>query len=511
MKIGFLLLTFILFLSCETKIYKESSSFDSTALLDRKEIINDLQFSGITSVSNITDSTATIFWDHIDGATEYHIYLVEEENPVYYGRAFAPDSSAVLEGLDSDKEYKVLVRVMNQKGILDTNTETQTIITLAEPSDTLTIKRTFPTLVNDIHLEPVFEITGLKIGEEVKLYSDNCFTEVDSIIATSSTITMTSSPLTPDISYQFHVKRTSKVGIDSDCSTEFATYNAMSCPENYLLIDTGENRGVSEFCVMKYEAKAWLDVDADNFVDTGEVDTDGCGESGCTTENWGLTSFKPGSSSQGQPWRMIDIENAQAECQSLGEHYDLISNREWMVIAEDIEKTATNWSSGIVGTGCLFRGNNGLADACGYNFSGVDSGTDAGRDGKSSLDLSSGDEIIDFSGNLTEWVSWGGERDLEVASFTCNDSWSEISIGFCDGLINPIEFLFQNPAGVSEALYTSSMGLGQLEGGSGNVLARGGAYLYNEYAGVFSGSFAHSKNTARSEIGFRCVFRRSNL
>ncbi|MCM0607150.1 MAG: hypothetical protein KA715_13755 [Xanthomonadaceae bacterium] len=106
------------------------------------------------------------------------------------------------------------------------------------------------------------------------------------------------------------------------------------------------------------------------------------------------------------PWNSITAVAAKAKCQSLGAAYDLISNPEWMVIARNVEKVSINWSSGVVGSGCLMSGNCLNGNACSYSTGTSDFGPVAGRNSKASLTLSSGSLIWDFSGNQWEFVDW---------------------------------------------------------------------------------------------------------
>lgn len=505
--LSFSLLTFF---SCETKKYEQGNGNHSLVGSDSK-LISDLKFSGISAVSNVTDSSATITWEKVEEAKEYHILLLEDDSTQLFARVPSEESEFTLINLKSDQIYEIQVKAMDKNEILDDNEVKIAIKTLAGPGDNLGMTLVEPSNVNHYILNPKIQISGLLQGEEVTLYSDNCFSEVAKGIVLSDNILLESKDLTPDVSYQFHVKVKNSKGVESDCSTVFVSYNLSSCPDGYVRAPSGNSIGVEDFCVMKYEAKAWFDVDEDNFVDALEIDEDGCNEFGCLTKNWGVGSLLPGSRESGLPWRMIGIDGAKSACRSLGEGFDLISNREWILLAEDIEKQSENWSSGVVGSGCLYRGNNGVNDVCGYEQGSLDYGDPAFRNLKATFKLSNGNKIYDFAGNVAEWVSWGNEGDLTVDNFNCSDPWSEITINFCNGEINAIEFLPRNPAGISDLLYNSDYGLGQLEGGNGNVLARGGSLTHGLYAGIYSGSFSHLQSSASADIGFRCVFRRSHL
>ena len=192
------------------------------------------------------------------------------------------------------------------------------------------------------------------------------------------------------------------------------------------------NMGLPAFYVMKYEAKAWLKNDTgataneDNIIDAPEVDSDGLGAV-TTTDDWvdvidyeysdttnDGVDYYPVSIPTNQPWREIYATSAATRCESLGANYHLISNDEWMAIARDIEQQDQNWTGGLVGDGCLFRGNTGeattgdgtnSADSCGYDAAtDPDSGTT--RDLRAIHTLSNGYQIYDFAGNLWEWTDW---------------------------------------------------------------------------------------------------------
>lgn len=510
----FYLWTFIFgILSCETKVYKTQNDFNPSLFSAESRLVSQLNFGGISELINITDSTATVKWSEHSQAIEYHIFLLEEDTTKFFARVIAPSSEFTLTNLDNDKNYKIQVKLLDEFGLFDGNTNLFSFTTLKGPSDAITITRLFPNNQNDFILKPKFIISGLKNRETIRLFSDaNCGNQVAQGLVNGSSIILESSELAPDNSYEFHVQRLSEKGILSSCSIEYSVYNLTTCPSGYVLVPSSDGIGVNEFCVMAFEARAWNDLNEDNFVDNNEIDGDGCQQSSCSTKNWGQISFNPGSTSEGLPWRMIDIETAKTECRSLGENFDLISNREWMAIAENIEANPNNWSNATISKDeCLKRGNIGIDDDCSYDATSIDSSPIASRNIKAYHELSNGNEIWDFSGNLAEWVSWGNERDVTVNNFFCENSWSELSLDFCDGRLNPIDFLPRNPAGIASSLYDSSLGLGKIEGGAGGVMLRSGSFRYGEYAGIYFGSLSQSKTTARSDIGFRCVYRRFKL
>jgi len=94
-----------------------------------------------------------------------------------------------------------------------------------------------------------------------------------------------------------------------------------TCPSGYVLVPGNNDFGTNDFCVMKYEAQ--------------------------------VSSIKQAVSVQGgSPWTDVSWYDAREACKRSGAH--LITNAEWMTVARDIEQQASNWQSGVVGTGCLF-------------------------------------------------------------------------------------------------------------------------------------------------------------
>lgn len=491
--------------SCETKVYESQSVTAFSGELNEGKFSSSYDFSGVTSVTDTTDTTINVNWTEINSAKEYYIYQLDSGTPHLIARVTAPASTFRVEGLNSGEIYSFQVRVRDNEDLLDNNEMVLSSMTLANPEAPYFIYRVNPTKQNDIIRKPKLMIFGVNSGDTVKLYSDGCTTKVAEGIATDITITLESSELVPGVTYNFHSKRTNKHLLDSACSSVSTVYNLKTCPDGYILIPENLNLGVKGFCAMKYEARPWSDSDGDNIVDTIEVDDKGCMEVECTTKNWGTSGNYPGSHADGMPWRMLNMETAKAECQSLGENYDLISNIEWMTIAENLEGQNSNWSGALVGNGCLFRGNNGIDDACGYNSTSIEKGL--GRNNKASLTLSNGEVIWDFSGNVAEWTDWGKDTLLTKAPNSCTDNWGEIDEQFCLERIDPTEFMPSNPLSLPTEDWNSSYGLGQIEGGGGGHAVRGGSFQYGLLAGVFSLSLAQTEEMASKNIGFRCVYR----
>ena len=91
------------------------------------------------------------------------------------------------------------------------------------------------------------------------------------------------------------------------------------CPTGYVWVPGSAKHGtLPGFCVMKYEAK-----------DAGG----------------GVAESKAADA----PWTSVTQENARAYCQALGEGYHLVSEAEWMTIAENIAATPINDIDAVAG------------------------------------------------------------------------------------------------------------------------------------------------------------------
>jgi len=262
----------------------------------------------------------------------------------------------------------------------------------------------------------------------------------------------------------------------------------LTFPDNWIKIPGSSTYGTSDFWVMKYEAKysrsgGAKGDDANNCYYSSSYDTWDWGKSGSDCpSSWSNTNVL--SSPYGSPIAGVTHDQAKAICSSLGAH--LITNQEWMTIARNAEQVAQNWSGGSVGSGCLFRGNVGSNDNCGYN--GQDPEKGINRNQKAKLKLSNGEEIWDLAGNVWEHVqkdasdtlvnnlpSDGGAAGWRWIEHTAITSYGDLSYDE----IRP-----------SNSAWNSVQGMGRIytyNGASANrVLLRGGNWCSGADAGAFT-------------------------
>lgn len=270
---------------------------------------------------------------------------------------------------------------------------------------------------------------------------------------------------------------------------------AMECPEGFVAIRGSEQLGTTDFCVMQFEAKAWLDANADGAVSNDEIVPDGCSE-GCV----------PVSAATGTPWRSLSQADAYATCATAG--YALMSNREWMTIARSAEANRRNWTTGTVGRGRMFEGNTtgGYAGAdildpyAGTSHTANDS-VGNGFECRRTLILEDGTVIWDMPGNVQEWIDWTTGEPLDGPP-TCNTN--DLSTFACSGVAN-------DDFNAATGSYDRTFGVGIVIGGSGGAARRGGQS--GDHGSGFAGAFALNMNRdptfVNGSTGFRCVLRSS--
>ncbi len=282
---------------------------------------------------------------------------------------------------------------------------------------------------------------------------------------------------------------------DSSAPTIATTANGSTagnaCPTNYIPVPGSGTYGTNDFCVMKYEAK----------IQGNDV--------GNQTYN---SAFVPESRASGTPWVSISQTNAIAEAQTACTDCHLITEAEWMTIAQNALSVPSNWNGGVVGTSYIFSGHNdnnpanalaAASDGDPYNGTGNVSPSNQKR----TLTLTNGEVIWDFPGNVWEWtnatIAGGQQPGLSGEVAYAWKQWNNASL-----LMNGLPTSSQpSSTGLSGITWNSSAGVGQLYSNYGEAgpraFRRGGHWGGGGNAGVLTLYLKYSPSNASPSVGFR--------
>lgn len=276
----------------------------------------------------------------------------------------------------------------------------------------------------------------------------------------------------------------------SDNTSNNGALDSSDCPPGYIPVPGNTSLNTNSFCVMKYEAQ-----------NGGQNDA---------------VSVQGGSSYVSVSASTSFTKCANSSANGFDGTFELISNDEWMTIAREIELNPNNWSSGLVGGGMLNRGHSDTSststlvsgdDSDPYSGTGNNSlqSSGSGWEQKRTHELSNGQIIWDFAGNIWEWVDWDNS-DGVYTSLTTNESgctvngqWEEFTSGGCPSL----DILTYRP---SDANYDSSKGVGFFKEGTAGAAHRGGASYNGSKAGIYTINLEVNSSYTNSSIGFRCVY-----
>ena len=156
--------------------------------------------------------------------------------------------------------------------------------------------------------------------------------------------------------------------------------NGTVCPSGFIVIPGSSTYGTSDFCAMKYAASQ-------------------------------ASAIVPASQAAAVPWVNISQTTSLLYSPNVvgctGCH--LITDPEWLTIAQNVMSVAGNWSGGSVGNGSLYVGhtdnapsNSLVADTNDSN--GYAGETNTGGNQRRTLTLTNGEVIWDLSGNVNSWT-----------------------------------------------------------------------------------------------------------
>ena len=257
----------------------------------------------------------------------------------------------------------------------------------------------------------------------------------------------------------------------------------------------------SNFCVMKWEAKALNNA-------TGLV---------VSSPGNTITGYLPYSSANQTPWVEINQTNARIACDNLNNgvgSYRLMTNSEWMTIARNIATQENNWADGIIGSnysvgGGLFIGNAGNVPgepdySCwhGSTLSGIipgsncilDNGYHENRNKRMHI-LSNDARIWDMSGNVWHWLNdtVGMHTWVEGGN---SGYWSTITNESFRLNSGPLNSTWGQYHGVGYVWWNSE---------PTRVFIRGGFYGFGSLMGLFSKEIVVPSREWET-IGFRCTY-----
>ncbi len=275
-------------------------------------------------------------------------------------------------------------------------------------------------------------------------------------------------------------------------ATDSSSSTGSPCPTNFIPVPGSGTYGTNDFCVMKYEAK----------IQGNDV--------GNQTYN---SAFVPESRASGTPWASISQTNAIAEAQTACDGCHLVTEAEWMTIAQNVLSVASNWSGGSVGSGYIFSGHNdnspanslaAAADSDPYAGTGQSSPSNQKR----TLTLSNGEVIWDLAGNVYEWVpstiAGGQQPGFSGQSSYSSTQWYSGTL-IQNGLPNSSMPSYTGISGASS--WGTSQGIGSVYSNYAETLVksyrRGGFYNDNAGAGVLRLSLSGDASNTSTIHGFR--------
>jgi len=291
--------------------------------------------------------------------------------------------------------------------------------------------------------------------------------------------------------------------------------SAKKCPDGFIKVNS--------FCVMKYDAKC-TNTTTKCVTSEGvyKNNTQGCECAGM----YHIVSTADGAPITFLPEDDGTVDSAKSYCQNAGWH--LMTNDEWMAIANDVASVPANWCSKN-GTNCgNLPGTPGKILANGHNDASPNKALPEGNDNepcyqtasdgsnicgakgsqKRTLTLSNGEIIWDFAGNVWQWVDTTVARKDEPRTIVpgfgnLGWTWGEFQTVPESTLYSPPDQTWNSQNGVGRIYHFNST---RDSDTTLYTFIRGGNWRHGNDSGAFT---IHMQpvpgKTDIDDIGFRCI------
>lgn len=262
-----------------------------------------------------------------------------------------------------------------------------------------------------------------------------------------------------------------------------------ACPSSFIPVPGSGTYSTSDFCVMKYAAS----------------------HSDATAGTQG-TSAIPISAPSVQQWVNVSQITAIADAPNVAgcPTCHLITEPEYLTIAQNVLSVASNWSGGTVGNGAIYSGHNDNAPANALvadpsDSNGYSGETNQGGSQRRTLTLTNGQVIWDLAGNVDEWTSGqtsGGQPGIISGGY----AWRQWTVLTTHGTLSPDPF--PGTTGISGASsWTVGDGIGQIYSSADSSslvgFLRGGYWAAGGTDGVLSLELDTTPTSTAGGTGFR--------
>jgi prepilin-type N-terminal cleavage/methylation domain-containing protein len=280
---------------------------------------------------------------------------------------------------------------------------------------------------------------------------------------------------------------------------------------SWVLVPGNSTFGTSNFYVMSDDATC-----SDGNGNVLNTPADGMGYNNATTACTPANGRQISSLTGGAPIVDTSHTTAVSYCQSIGAH--LLTNDEYMTIADNAAGQASDWSGGVVGSGLMSRGNSNSSAAQ------YDGGSTYGTGYSDfthlrTMNLSNGSVIWDFAGNVWEHVqrstmnSGDNENTITTPSCSSGSGWQWCQYGnsttpyvtayndssFSAATVAPPNGAWNTTQDMGE-MYTDS----GVNGGT-TVFIRGDAWNGGTAGGPFTLFLDWFTGLTGGTVGFRCA------